>query len=438
MAPNLPRGRLAALVLSAALVVAACGGAGTTAGAAAGTGSGFFDPSQIHEIAVTFDTGDYEEMIDTYAATGEKEWIEATITIDGTAYEHAGVRLKGNSSLFGLRQGSTAPGGPGGPTTDADADAPESLPWLLRLDEYVDGQAHEGISDFVVRSNASESALNEAVAVEVLDLAGLASQDAVYVRFSVNGSDETLRLVLEHPDDVWMADAFSADGALYKAESTGDYTYRGDDPDAYDEVFDQEAGEGNADLTPLIEFLQFLNESDDATFAAEIADRLDVDAFATYLAAQELIANFDDIDGPGNNSYLYWDPGTGEFTVVPWDHNLAYGAQHGPGGEVGGPPDAGDRPDRPAGGPPDAGTAGPDAPGGNVLSERFLAVDEYAELVDLRLAELQASLYASGTASGVLDGWVDLLTTGASDLVDPATVASEAAAIAAVIEGSAG
>ena len=127
------------------------------------------------------------------------------------------------------------------------------------------------------------------------------------VRFSVNGSEAVLRLVIENPDDLWMADNFDIGGALYKAESTGDYSYRGDDPDSYDEVFDQEAGKDNADLTPLIEFLDFINNSDDATFNAELSKRLDVDSFATYLAMEELMANFDDIDGPGNNSYLYYD-----------------------------------------------------------------------------------------------------------------------------------
>ena len=33
---------------------------------------------------------------------------------------------------------------------------------------------------------------------------------------------------------------FDTEGILYKAESGGDYSYRGDDPEAYDEVFDQE------------------------------------------------------------------------------------------------------------------------------------------------------------------------------------------------------
>ena len=67
-------------------------------------------------------------MIATYQETDEKEWIEATVTIDGTTYERVGMRLKGNSSLRGV-------------SDDAD---PADLPWLIRLDKYVDGQALDG------------------------------------------------------------------------------------------------------------------------------------------------------------------------------------------------------------------------------------------------------------------------------------------------------
>jgi spore coat protein CotH len=427
--------------------------------------SAVFDATYVHEVALSFDEAEYEAMIETYASTGEKEWTSATVTIDGTTYENAGIRLKGNSSLRGLG------GSGGGPAGSASSDTPEELPWLIRLDKYVDGQNHEGVTDLVIRSNTSETSLNEAVALELLELAGLATEQAIAVSFSVNGSDATLRLAIEHPDDDWMTAYFDGDGALYKAESTGDYSYRGDDPEAYDEVFDQEAGEGNADLTPLIEFLAWLNESDDTTFAAELPDRLDVDAFAIYLAVQELIDNFDDIDGPGNNSYLYYDTGTGVFTVVAWDHNLAFGALGGGGGFPGGGRAVddlagGDLPaldDLPAGGPPAGGLPGGDRPArgdlqppdgaapfgelpeggvpggaggpsmGNVLSERFLEVDEFQTLYEDKLAELTATLYDSGAAADVLASWVEVL--GTTDLVDDATVQAEAARIAAYWEG---
>ncbi len=65
----------------------------------------------------------------------------------------------------------------------------------------------------------------------------------------------------------------------------------------------------------MIEFLDFINNSDDATFEAELGEHLDVDSFATYLAMQDIVDNFDDIDGPGNNSYLHYDSDTGSS---PW------------------------------------------------------------------------------------------------------------------------
>lgn len=303
----------------------------------------FFDGSTLHSIAVEFDEGSFEELLADYAESDEKSWIEADVTIDGRSYERAGMRLKGNSSLRGLGSG------------EGSAESPEDLPWLIRLDKFVEGQRHDGYADIVIRANSTETSLNESVALDLLAAAGLASQLASSTTFSVNGSQPVLRLAIEHPDDdAWQERSFDSEGALYKAESSGDWSYRGADPESYADVFDQEGGKKVADLTPLIEFLQFVNESDDETFSAELGDRLDVESFATYLAMMELTENFDDIDGPGNNSYLWWDAETAVFTIVPWDMNLAFGqmaAMGGPGGPGGSAGGMG----RPAGGVPPGG-----------------------------------------------------------------------------------
>ncbi|MDO9173274.1 MAG: CotH kinase family protein, partial [Actinomycetota bacterium] len=278
---------------------------------------------------------------------------------------------------------------------------------------------------------------------------GLATQDATAARFTVNGSDPALRLVIENPNDEWVVDQFDESGSeaigqLYKAESTGDWDYHGDDPTAYDEVWDQEAGED--DLTPLTEFLAFVNDSTDEEFAAELADRLDVQAFARYLAIEDLMGNFDDIEGPGNNAYLYFDPDTGVATVVAWDHNLAFGGLGGGGG--GGPtmvgPGGGGFPpggtidlpegceppvdfqpgEMPAGGMPGG---GPDMMNGsNILVERFNAVPEFAAMYDAAVEELTAELFTDGTADDLLDAWADLLTEQASDVVSADTIEAEA------------
>lgn len=446
---------VAAWAVVAALGLAGCSSSDPTASTAAvataakdvADGTGVWDESQLHEIGIEVDPDAVATMIDTYQQSGEKDWVEATVTIDGETYERVGIRLKGNSSLRGV-------------SDDSD---PADLPWLIRLDKFVDGQSLEGWTSFVVRSNSSETALNEAVALDLLAEAGLASEHAISTAFSVNGADARLRLVVQDLDEAWEAENFSTDGLLYKSEAEGDWSWRGDDPDAYTDVFDQETGDD--DLTPLIDLLDFLNNSSDADFEAELASHLDVEAFARYLAFEELVDNFDDIDGPGNNSYLRYDATSGGFTVVAWDHNLAFGGAPG-GGQGGGPGGGGpggggpggfpggdgERPEgmpegmptdlpsgmptdgvRPEGGP--GGGAGGPGGGSNVLVERFTAVDAWADLVEQAKADLTADLVDSGFAEDVLAARVAVLTEQAGDLVDAATVQEEADAIRSTLGG---
>lgn len=422
------RVRFGSVALATSLLAAACGSAGGSTEALAtqestvasvASEAALFDSSVIHDLEVSFDQDAYDEMVATFETTGEKDWIEATVTIDGTTYDNVGMRLKGNSSLFSL--------------TTETAGNPEDLPWLISFDKYVDDQNHQGYVDLVIRSNSTETAMNEAVALELLGLAGLATEEAIATSFTVNGGATELRLAIEHPDDVWEEANFDGgDAALYKADSEGDYSYRGDDPDAYDDVFNQKVGED--DLEPLTAFLDFINNTDDTTFVDELDEWLDVEAFATYLAFQDLIDNFDDIDGPGNNSYLHYDYDTELFTVVSWDLNLAFGTAN-VGGGGGGGAGGGDRPAPPAGGGGPAG-AGAGPAGDNVLASRFLADDSFAAMYIQATATLTESLFTSGAADAIVDSWVDVLSNSAGELVEVATVESDAAAIVATFPTS--
>jgi spore coat protein CotH len=434
--------------LAGTAVMTACGSSGSSgssgAGAAASEGGSstvatatsnpLFDSNVVHELEMTFDQTAYEEMIQTFVDTGDKQWISADVVVDGSPYKQVGIRLKGNSSLMGLRRPGDGRGGVGGPGGGASADDPSSLPWLIRFDEFVDGQEHLGYDEIVVRSNNTETSLNEAVGLELVGRADLATQLSFPTRLRVNGSAAALRLVVESPEGRWEERNFEGAGILYKSESTGDWSYRGDDPSAYEEVFDQETGDAN--LVPLIELLDFLNNSDDATFASDLADRVDVDAFARYLAVQELIANTDDIDGPGNNSYLRYSADTGRFTVVAWDLNLAFGSM---GRGLAGPSGAGgaqEGVEPPAGmRPPDGATGegptggGPGAGRSNPLVQRFNANAELAARYDAALTDLRASLYASGAAAEILARRAAVLRSDATDVVAVDVVDGEAASI---------
>lgn len=454
--------------------------------------SAFLAADIVHDISVEVESQTFQAMVEVYQQTEEKEWVSGTVTIDGSTYEQVGLRLKGNSSLRTLL-GQMGPRGNSTPVTPESVE-PTSLPWLIRLDEYVNDQNHDGMEQLVIRSNNTTTSLNEAIALSLLDRAGLASQQAAAVRFSVNNADPILRLAIENPKGKWMKAHFPADGTLFKAEAEGDWSYRGNNyEDYYKIAFDLEAGgtgDDGADFVPVIEFLDFLNNSDDTAFVQELPERLDVDQFAVYLAMMDLIANTDDIDGPGNNSYQYRNRETEQFTIVPWDMNLAFGgfsmmgqslggdrqlpggSQMGPDGqgqmgragqwptdgmpeltnEAGTPVVEGEFPfpipldesgtpmpiadsSPPAGEEGFPGRGGGFGGGANPLVTRFLANSDWSMLHQTTAESLRADLYESGVAMEILDQWVALLKQEATDLVDNDTIESEASAISAHFEG---
>lgn len=390
-----------ALLLGSLALAAGCGAKAQTTSAPVAetstTGS-FFDPTRVHSIALTIDPDDYTAMINAYTSGGDKDWVTATATIDGTLLKDVGVRLKGNLTLRSV---------------DLDTE-PSAVPFLLKTDEFVTGQELGGYTRFAVRSSTSTASLNEALALDLLAAAGLASEKAVESAFTVNGSAQRLRLVVQDLDQTWEAEQFSTPGLLYKAEAGGDYSYRGDDSSAYAEVFDQKTGDD--DLTPVIGLLKFLDEATDAEIASGLPARVDVAAFATYVALEALMANADDIEGGGNNSYLRYDTSAKRFTVVAWDHNSAFGGGIGPGGGRGG-----------------GGMRGGGGPGGggasrtNALLQRFQAVPAFAALVTQASSDLRTKLYDSGLAQKALDRWVALLT--GSDLITAEQLASEATTV---------
>ena len=261
-------------------------------------------------------------MLSTFREDGEKEYIRADITIDGTLIEDVGLRLKGNSTLQSLSNNSMGGGGGGG-MTQLSEDNPEELPWLVSFDEYEEGRAYQGMTEIALRpaASGSEVAINEALALELTAESGQITQDYTFTSVTVNGSESAARIVVDTPDTEWADELGS--GVLYKARAGGSLDYVGDDPTEYEDSFKQINAEGAYDLQPVMTLMKFLNESTDEEFAEELDDYVDTESFAKYLATQEILSNNDAMDGPGNNYYLWYDTTEKQFTVLSWDLNLA-------------------------------------------------------------------------------------------------------------------
>ncbi|WP_229836033.1 CotH kinase family protein, partial [Dactylosporangium sucinum] len=327
----------------------------------------------------------------------------------------------------GGAQGGGPGGGPGGGFGRASlkTEEPETLPWLIRFDEFVDGRRYQGHREIAVRvagMGGGSTVLNEAVSLDVLAAAGQTAQRYAYTSFTVNDRPTTARLVVEHPDEQF-AGTLGGSGVLYKSLATSQFTDQGDDPTEYADDFKQITKKGSQDLQPVIDLVRWVNTSSDSDFDKHLADHVDIQAFARYLAVQNLLLNFDDMAGPGRNYYLWYDLTTRRFTVVGWDYNLAFS-----GSATQGPHDStsmgGGRLPGNGGAPqdlqPPAGMQLPDAMrarggfggmGGHKLKERFLASAAFKPAYEDAYRELYRKIYAGADALNTLDAITKVLST---------------------------
>ncbi|MFB7953835.1 CotH kinase family protein [Streptomyces sp. NPDC056045] len=340
--------------------------------------------------------------------------------------------------------GGPAGGGPGGMVQyDLSADKPEELPWLVKIDEYVEGRAYQGEREISLRPGSNAQVpLNEALSLSLTDRSGQKAERYAFTELKVNNRPAATRLMVEAPDTDYADDIADGNGVLYKARASGSFEYRGDDPSEYESSFKQLNKKGSQDLEPVMKLIKWADGASDEEFARDLHKYVDVDSLAHYVASQNLLLNFDDIAGPGKNYLLWYDLDTKKFSVLGWDYNLTFSgdATAGPddstgmggmpgarpggnaktggngttGGNTGGTPPSGFPEGMPEGFPegmPEGmpeGVPGGDQEGGpgggrggmsHVLKTKFLALDAFDSVYKKAYRELYQKFYASGTAA---------------------------------------
>ncbi|SDH55563.1 Spore coat protein CotH [Sinosporangium album] len=352
-------------------------------------GKDLFGASAAHEVKITFTDASYEDMLAEYFKSGEKNYVEADLVIDGTTIPSVGIRLKGNSTLMGLtwkgqartqgrgglggpgggqrpegapegapegfqppegarppegaQQGQTPPqqqntarpgggqgGGPGAGfggagRTPLKAEEPENLPWLISFDEFVEGRRYQGHSQIAVRPVTMGSAT---LLKESLAISMVDASGEPSQGYAYSSFSVNGRPSAPRLLVEYLDEGYAerlGDGVLYKSLASSTFSYKGEDQTQYTTDFKQINRKGEQDLQPVIDLVKWVEQSSDAEFASGLASRLDVESFARYLALQNMLLNFDDMAGPGRNYYLWYDLGAKRFKVITWDLNLAFG-----------------------------------------------------------------------------------------------------------------
>ncbi|MCU0723174.1 MAG: CotH kinase family protein [Planctomycetes bacterium] len=239
------------------------------------------------------------------------EYVPAAFRCGKSAIAKVGVRVKGNSSS-------------GVPS--------ERKSLKIDFDRFEKGASWHGLVKLNLHNEFKDPTLmREVLAYRLFRAAGVPASRTAYARVFVTIPGRSARrliglyVAVEQAGGDFLKDRFAdPSGTLWKGEAGSDFTWFGEDPENYG-GYEIERNENRGDYAPLIEFVRLVNETPDAGLEEMFARRLDVEKFLAYTAVNALLVNLDSPAGTGHNYYVYHEPASGRFTVIPWDLNEAFG-----------------------------------------------------------------------------------------------------------------
>ncbi len=249
-------------------------------------------------------------------SSSEFKYVRATMEVAGLRLQDIGLRHKGNSSFWA-------------------SSGQLKRPMKIDTNRFVKGQKLFGRTKLNF-SNAFKDAsfLKEKLGYEVFQAAGFKTPGVGWARvtLSVPGLYDRkvvgLYVIVEQVDEKFLSREYGVESAasvLMKPERMFDWSYLGDDASKYDAYQIKEGKNNKKLILRFAELMKLIDQGSQAEFKDRIGQQLDLDLFASFLAANSLLGNLDSYVATPHNYYLLTDSKDGMVRVLPWDLNETFG-----------------------------------------------------------------------------------------------------------------
>jgi spore coat protein CotH len=286
--------------------------AGTIAGAGVDSSGVLFDDAKIHAYELQFYCPGWQDSL-TYYYNLDEAYIPARFVCrlganDSMVLDSVGVRYKGNSSY------------------SYAAKSPKK-PFKFSFDEYRSGRTFFGVKKLNFSNGAKDpTMMREKISYDIIRRS-IAAPRAAFATISIEGKLIGLYTQVEQVDKIFLDRAFKDNnGNLYKSSDDGStLLYRGQNQSSYEGEYQLKTNTSQNDWSAFIAMVDKLNNTADADFVKNAGGCIALDILGSYLAFNMVFSNFDSYTGSGRNFYLYDDPTSKKFILIPWDLNLSFG-----------------------------------------------------------------------------------------------------------------
>ncbi len=268
-----------------------------------------FDGDAVHEIHLTFDQADWQDLLTVYfESSDDPPYLSATFSWGSTQLDSIGVRYKGNSSYWGYYG--------------------DKKSFKLDLDEFIGSQELDGLDKLNLNNcYLDPSFVREKCAYELCEALGMATGRTNYAALYINGTYWGLYLLVEQQDQEFIESRWgsSEDGNLWKGEPYGTLEYLGATQSSYYDEYELKTNEEINDWSDLVDFIDILNNTSTSSLVDSLHNRIDVNSALAMLAVDNFIVNLDSYNGRCANYYMYHRELDDRFVFTKWDQNEAWG-----------------------------------------------------------------------------------------------------------------
>ena len=279
------------------------------AGAISGIGQeSFYDPAVIREIRIRFKEHNWRYILDSlFTHEGDDGKLTGEVTVEGHAFENAGIRYKGYSSY--------------------NANSLKN-PFNIDLDYPVKNRNYQGFVKFKLSNVIQDpSFIREVLSYEIARKYMPVSH-ANFARLYINDTLIGLYTNVEAVDKKFIAKRWVGnDNSFFKGEpAVLQYPFgqnanlaltHGTDTTGYMPYYNRES---NAGWNDLYRFIYLLDKGADS-----VAPVLNTDRALWMHAFNETLLNLDSYIGYSQNYYIYRD-NNGQFNPILWDMNMSFGS----------------------------------------------------------------------------------------------------------------
>lgn len=167
---------------------------------------------EIISLDIKADDGDWQDLLDNAQA---KEWISATVVINGETFSAVGIRTKGNSSL--------------------SQNTGDRYSLQIKFNYYVKGQTYYGLDAFCINNMMGDATyMKEYISYDIMNYIGVDTPLTNYADVTVNGEGYGFFLALERYDEAFLDRVYNTSaGELYNVKISmggrGDFEDRWED-----------------------------------------------------------------------------------------------------------------------------------------------------------------------------------------------------------------